>query len=394
MTYSAAVVALARTMRASGDFSALPMLADALEESGVEDEAWLRHCREPKWYLECRECRSTGSHYSPEPDCLPSCYQSVTGLGETFHDSKCKHFGKDCPVCSKPRTSSWVVSTILAAVGDPGEHPLRAVCEEPGSDAARLAYADWIEPRDAERAELIRVQCELASLPPEPKMTCSGVRFWTHHAAQVHSRQCNWCQWTEIRDAKILPLRRRERELRLAYGPKWLPWSTNYDRDYWNDRIEFRRGFPAEITCTWADWQQHHAEWWWSPLQTVKCGCAMPGKLFSSFTRADCSRCRGSGRVLRPFPTGERECPTCGDGRLMTPEQWLRSPIDPCDTCRGTGRVPGEPSVMPLECVRLTTLPEGSQWVSDEFVQHYCQQTWPGLRFQMIGVDLATGATR
>ena len=39
------VVALARGMYESGDFSALPVLADALEEAGCNDDAVLNHCR-------------------------------------------------------------------------------------------------------------------------------------------------------------------------------------------------------------------------------------------------------------------------------------------------------------------------------------------------------------
>jgi uncharacterized protein (TIGR02996 family) len=46
---------------------------------------------------------------------------------------------------------------------------LRDIQEHPEDDAPRLIYADWLEDRggssDAERAEFIRVQCELARLP-------------------------------------------------------------------------------------------------------------------------------------------------------------------------------------------------------------------------------------
>src|SRR5262245_36042235 len=40
-----------------------------------------------------------------------------------------------------------------------------AIAAEPDSDAPRLVYADWLDDRgEADRAELIRVQCELARL--------------------------------------------------------------------------------------------------------------------------------------------------------------------------------------------------------------------------------------
>ena len=44
-----------------------------------------------------------------------------------------------------------------------GDAFLRAVAESPDDDAPRLVYADWLEERNhAERAEFIRIQCELA----------------------------------------------------------------------------------------------------------------------------------------------------------------------------------------------------------------------------------------
>jgi hypothetical protein len=41
-----AVLALARHIRGTRDGSALPVLADALEEAGCHDEFLLKHCRE------------------------------------------------------------------------------------------------------------------------------------------------------------------------------------------------------------------------------------------------------------------------------------------------------------------------------------------------------------
>src|SRR3954464_14522957 len=41
-----------------------------------------------------------------------------------------------------------------------------AICAEPDEDAHRLVYADWLEDNgEAERADFIRAQCELARLP-------------------------------------------------------------------------------------------------------------------------------------------------------------------------------------------------------------------------------------
>jgi len=50
-----------------------------------------------------------------------------------------------------------------------GELLLRAVFAHPEDDAPRLAYADWLDESggEAERAALIRVQCQLARLPAD-----------------------------------------------------------------------------------------------------------------------------------------------------------------------------------------------------------------------------------
>jgi hypothetical protein len=41
------VVVLARLIYESGDFGALPILADALQDAGCDDQELLAHCREP-----------------------------------------------------------------------------------------------------------------------------------------------------------------------------------------------------------------------------------------------------------------------------------------------------------------------------------------------------------
>src|SRR4051812_32622743 len=49
-----------------------------------------------------------------------------------------------------------------------GEALFRAICEQPDEDTPRLVYADWLEEGgDPDRAEFIRLQCELARLPED-----------------------------------------------------------------------------------------------------------------------------------------------------------------------------------------------------------------------------------
>src|SRR6516162_9578044 len=56
---------------------------------------------------------------------------------------------------------------------------LRGILENPADDSPRLVYADWLEERADPRAEFIRVQCELAKLPPDdPKWDALEQREW------------------------------------------------------------------------------------------------------------------------------------------------------------------------------------------------------------------------
>lgn len=81
---------------------------------------------------------------------------------------------------------------------------LVAISAESDEDTPRLAYADWLDEQhvcpDAGRAELIRVQCELAQSPPNCVYACgSRIDF-----------RCKWCG-----------LRDRERDLLAAHGTRW-----------------------------------------------------------------------------------------------------------------------------------------------------------------------------
>ncbi len=114
---------------------------------------------------------------------------------------------------------------------DEREARLRAVCERPDDDSARLEYAEFLEatgdPDDALRAEFIRVQCELAR-PDLP-----SARWW-----QINERksvlETNCDRWAN--------------ELPMLDGVRWN--STNFPRgfvwDVWCDDSEaFRRNAAA-----------------------------------------------------------------------------------------------------------------------------------------------------
>ena len=114
---------------------------------------------------------------------------------------------------------------------------IAAIKAAPDDDAPRLIFADWLDERgESERAEFIRVQCELARHP------------------------------VVVRD--LVPLRRREQTLMGLNLTDWFsaacyggyvflnqpPHSTSpADAPF----AVIRRGFIHSVTCTAADWLQH-----------------------------------------------------------------------------------------------------------------------------------------
>lgn len=127
---------------------------------------------------------------------------------------------------------------------------LRAIIAAPDDDLPRLIYADYLDgdgpndckPPQPERAEFIRVQCELAPSESKPD---------------------------PFNNDRLVALRRREREL------QHLPVSVRCE---WHSPIphggfkwKYRRGFVEEITCSWEDWQTHaDAIRSSTPLRTVR----------------------------------------------------------------------------------------------------------------------------
>jgi len=171
----------------------------------------------------------------------------------------------------------------MTAPTSTGAALLRAVCECPADDAPRLIYADWLEENGGgERAEFVRVQCELARIP-----------------------------WVTDSNPRLLALRARERELWNAQTPAgdWLvlPGRPFGEAHYClptdhmasaNPRegglpvFVVRRGFVDEVRCTLA-----------------------------SFIGAPCDTCRGSGTVPSGLSAGqyaEETCPVC-EGERNTP---------------------------------------------------------------------------
>ncbi len=191
---------------------------------------------------------------------------------------------------------------------------LRTIVERAFDDAPRLVYADWLDENgDPDRAEFIRVQCELAETADE-----HGDRFWDGQLSDGPE---------SYRHRKAL--RRRQRELLDAHGVEWArPIAEAVGAKKWGyggptcgptDRLakvnwEFCRGFVESVTCTLADWYG-----------------------------APCGRCDGDGRAHgadRPFEGPPGPCPVC-KGSRRTPALGPR--VVACQPVTGvtlTDRVP------------------------------------------------------
>lgn len=126
------------------------------------------------------------------------------------------------------------------------------ILAEPDVDFHRLKYADWLDdggiwgchPPQPERAEFIRVQCELAMVPPD----C------LHTLAKKTTRQ-RGTEWDC--DCRVCALRRRERELLSAGINGFLSAQTKgWPR---GTEVRWHRGFVEVVIVSAADWLAHAA---------------------------------------------------------------------------------------------------------------------------------------
>jgi uncharacterized protein (TIGR02996 family) len=122
---------------------------------------------------------------------------------------------------------------------------LADILAQPEDDGLRLVYADWLEdrgaPGDAERAELIRVQCRLAPMAQD--------------------------------DPHRTALARRERHLLSAHGRLW--WQELPDWVEKDDPLDplfgFRRGFVYEVGADTAALLARADELWGRfPVQSLR----------------------------------------------------------------------------------------------------------------------------
>lgn len=162
---------------------------------------------------------------------------------------------------------------------------LAAIAENPQDDTPRLIFADWLEEcgNQPERAEFIRVQCELARMPARtihrPKLKCphQSVCEWKDVLEAPKTLEIVWEDGLGLDSLRAAHLRRREKKL-LKH---WLcEWNSEFygaiakaevkealatGRSLRCDPLspartcEFHRGFIATISLSFADFIQYAA---------------------------------------------------------------------------------------------------------------------------------------
>jgi hypothetical protein len=151
---------------------------------------------------------------------------------------------------------------------------LKAIIACPDDDGPRLYYADFLEGTTgmvpcpichrvsdcyachgtgevsnghAERAEFIRVQCELARLNDDSVMC--------HHP---DAKPGDWCNDSDcLKCGRAAALRHRERELWAAHGKTWF--GTEFTAAGWVTLEDVRRGFMESVEMPWSDFRTHAA---------------------------------------------------------------------------------------------------------------------------------------
>lgn len=270
---------------------------------------------------------------------------------------------------------------------------ITAINTHPDDDTPRLVYADWLDEHAGtvdcfckgrkwkqpdpchrcngryglsdgrrERAELIRVQCELTAIGP---------------ADTVRGKGAN--------------LRRRERELwggpddrtRLLGTPDWMlltviPSNMHELPVGWRALGLVYRGFVEEIRCAATDWLRHADALAWEPWVTdecptckgnrsVVCRDAMSGH--DACPRCVCEWCDGTGSERVADAAGDMDDATCRK----------------CDGRKATGRVPRPcpPTAEPIRKVTLTTCRFDEAWGLWERQADggYRSSRWPWIEF-------------
>ena len=121
---------------------------------------------------------------------------------------------------------------------------LAAIRANPDEDTPRLMFADWLdESGDANRAEFVRLQCELAAAEDE----CSGSFAMYEFLRDRYALGLAATDWTRIDLGvhRLVAAAMRADDLRVRHGEAWVPQVPKKHKVQW---AGFRRGFAHRVT--------------------------------------------------------------------------------------------------------------------------------------------------
>jgi len=145
---------------------------------------------------------------------------------------------------------------------------LRTVIEQRDEDAPRLIFADWLEENgESDRAEFIRIQCELAKISQwKPCWACHSPASDT--GVMIHKHGCiskEVAMWRGSNPSKaeinerFRHLQRKEREVDKRY--KWFQFELNHAWKEWDksrsNQVFYTRGFISQISISWENWLEN-----------------------------------------------------------------------------------------------------------------------------------------
>lgn len=264
---------------------------------------------------------------------------------------------------------------------------LASILSSPHDDTPRLIYADWCEENgDAERAEFIRYQIDLARGP-------NGIKKAVDiDDADERQKWLDKVQWLSHRQFRL-----------AADNPEWWPdgWFMKFDSDgcqYPRPTMYVCRGFASRVRCSCDHWLAHADKLtWWPERKCEKCEgegdyldaagyAAVENGTLRDWVKLTCPPCRGKGSI----PGATMPCPMgmCRGG--LADATSGANPWKHCKICSGSGRVPRPVmlAMQPITEVTLMTLPDfqliPEEWRSNDakissFYLRRLRERWPSV---------------
>jgi uncharacterized protein (TIGR02996 family) len=126
-----------------------------------------------------------------------------------------------------------------------------AICANTAEDTPRLMFADWLEENgDPDRAEFVRLQCELAALADDG--ASHAMYAFLHDRYRPGLMATDWTR-VDMGVHRLLALETRAGDLQRQHAQQWLPKTAKRCKAEW---VGFHRGFPHWLDSRdWRAWK-------------------------------------------------------------------------------------------------------------------------------------------